>query len=153
MKTIEQYKVLDKIFDDKEEALKYENNIRNNLELRARNLKVFYWRMLGYPGHYTAIELINHFCHYHKFDFGKWKGYYIGEIMMIFPKYVEWCLENVSFFKLNKEEEALYNTSWNYSVGGVSWDITFDEVKDIPGDRYDHALIDWEREQLKNDIK
>lgn len=36
MKTIEQYKVLNKIFYDKEEALKYENNIRNNLELRAR---------------------------------------------------------------------------------------------------------------------
>ena len=78
MKTIKQYKVLNKIFDDKEEALEYENSIRNNLELRARNLKVFYQRMLGYPGHYTAIKLINHFCHYHKFDFGKWKGEYIG---------------------------------------------------------------------------
>ena len=30
MKTIEQYKVLNKIFDDKEAALEYETSIRNN---------------------------------------------------------------------------------------------------------------------------
>lgn len=148
MNTKEQYEVAGKTFNDKKESLKYEANLRNNLNLRARNLKVFYWRMLGYPGKSTALNLINHFCKYHKFTFGKYKGRCIGEIMVTSPSYIKWCIANVSFFKMNKEEEALFNTSWNYCIGGTSWNITDDEVTRIPGDNYDHKLIDWEIEQL-----
>ena len=43
MKTIEHYEVAGKIFNDKGKALKYETELRNNLNLRARNLKIFYW--------------------------------------------------------------------------------------------------------------
>ena len=60
-----------------------------SIEERARNLKVFYWHMLGYPGINLATKLINHFCHYHKFTFGKWKGKCIGEIMMIDFQYIK----------------------------------------------------------------
>ena len=62
--------------------------MKATIEERARNLKVFYWHMLGYPGINLAKELINHFCHYHKFTFGKWKGKCIGEIMMIDLQYI-----------------------------------------------------------------
>lgn len=148
MKTIEHYEVAGKVFNDKEKALKYEAELRNNLNLRARNLKVFYWKMLGYPGISTAIDLINHFCKYHKLTFGQYKGKCIGEIIMLSPRYIRWCIKNVPFFKMNKEEEALLNTSWEYSVGGTSWNITFDEVTEIEGDRYSQELIDWEIQQL-----
>lgn len=151
MKTIEHYEVAGKIFNDKGKALKYETKLRNNLNLRARNLKIFYWEMLGYPGKYTAIKLINHFCHYHKFTFGRWKGRYIGEIMMIFPEYIKWCIENVSFFKMNKEEMALYNTSWVHYIGGTSWNITYNEIVDIEGDKPNYKLIDWEKQQLSQE--
>lgn len=148
MKIKEYYEVVDNIFNNKEDALKYETELRNNLNLRARNLKVFYWNMLGSPGKHTAVQLINHFCHYHKFTFGQWKGSYIGEIMMLFPEYIKWCIKNVPFFRMNKEETALYNTSWTYHIGGTSWDITHDEVTDIEGDKYDYRLIEWEKQQL-----
>lgn len=148
MKTIEHYEVAGKIFNNKEHALKYEAELYRNLSLRARNLKIYYWTMLGYPGEHTAIQLINHFCHYHKFTFGQWKGKPIGEIMMAFPSYIKWCLKNISFFKLNEEEKALFNTSWAYRIGGTSWDITHDEVTDIVGDRPDYKLIEWEKQQF-----
>lgn len=148
MKVKEHYEVAGKIFNNKEDALKHENELRNNLNLRARNLKVFYWNMLGSPGEHTAIQLINHFCHYHELTFGQWKGNYIGEIMMLFPEYIKWCIKNVPFFKMNKEETALYNTKWAYNVGGTRWDITHDEVTDIEGDKPDYELINWEKEQL-----
>ena len=90
------------------------------IEERARNLKVFYWHMLGYPGINLATKLINHFCHYHKFTFGKWKGKCIGEIMMIDFQYIKWCIDNIPSFEMNEEEKALYNTSWKYSVGGYT---------------------------------
>lgn len=147
----EYYEVVGKTFNNKEDALKYETELRNNLNLRARNLKVFYWNMRGYPGKHTAIQLINHFCHYHKFTFGQWKGSYIGEIMMIFPEYIKWCIINVPFFNMNREETALYNTSWTYHIGGNSWDITHDEFIDIEGDKYDYMLIEWEKQQLVTD--
>lgn len=147
MKIIEQYNIAGKIFNNKEDALDYENKLRNNLELRARNLKLFYWKMMGYPGEHTAINLINNFCHHHKFTFGKWKGKCVGEIMVIFPEYIKWCVENVSFFKMNKEEEALYNTSWGRYLGGTSWNITEDEVTYIPSERPDYKLIEWEEQQ------
>lgn len=144
----EYYEVAGNTFTNKEDALKYETELRNNLNLRARNLKIFYWNMRCYPGEHTAIQLINHFCHYHKFTFGQWKGSYIGEIMMIFPEYIKWCIINVPFFKMNREETALYNTSWTYHIGGTSWDITHDGVTDIEGDKYDYMLIEWEKQQL-----
>lgn len=123
METIQQYKIIDKLFNNKEDAINYENSIKNNFELRARNLKLYYWNMMNYPGETTAINLINNFCHHHKFTFGKWKGRCIGEIMIIFPEYIKWCIKNVPFFKMNKEEESLFNTSWEHNVSGISWDI------------------------------
>ena len=148
MNTIKIYKVADKTFDNYQDAIKYEQALKNNLTLRARNLKVFYWEMLGYPGESTAIKLINNFCNYHKFTFGKWRGQCIGEIMMIFPEYIRWCIENGPSFVMNKYEDALWNTSWVYHIGGTSWDITHDEVTEILGDNYDNKLIEWEKQLL-----
>lgn len=151
MDIIKIYKVAGKTFDNYQEATKYEQALKDNLTLRARNLKVFYWNMLGYPGESTAIKLINNFCNHHKFTFGKWKGRCIGEIMMIFPEYIKWYIENVSFFKMNKYENALWNTSWTHHIGGISWDVTHDEVKEILGDDYDNELIEWEKHLLIQD--
>ena len=118
------------------------NEVLSNLELIARNLKLYYWDMLGYPGESNAINLINNFCHFHKFDFGRWKGHCIGEIMMIYPKYIKWCIDNVNTFKLNKEEEALFNTSWKHSIGGYKWDVIYGQVESVPAENPDYNIIE-----------
>ena len=115
-------------------------------EERARNLKVFYWKMLGCPGADLAKELINHFCHYHKFTFGKWKGKCIGEIMMIDFQYIKWCIDNIPSFEMNEEEDALYNTSWKYNVGGYVYEFINGYIGTYTndGDTYDIDLINEE---------
>ena len=148
MNIINNYEVAGKVFTNKEEATTYENNLRNNLPLRARNLKVYYWKVEGYPGESSAIRLINGFCHNNKFTFGKHKGRCVGEIMMKFPQYVEWCIKNVPFFKLNKEEQSLWDSSWSYSLGGYSWDVSMGDLYTLEGDTYDLNLINWEEQEL-----
>ena len=115
-------------------------------EERARNLKVFYWKMLGCPGVDLAKELINHFCHYHKFTFGKWKGKCIGEIMMTDFQYVKWCIDSIPSFEMNEEEKALYSTSWKYSVGGYISEFIncYTGTYTNDGDTYDIDLINEE---------
>lgn len=148
MNIINNYEVAGKIFTSKEEATTYENNLRNSLPLRARNLKVYYWKVRGYPGESTAIRLINSFCHNNKFIFGKYKGRCVGEIMMKFPEYVKWCIKNVPFFKLNKEEQSLWDSSWSYNLGGYSWNVTTGDSCILEGDNYNLELINWEEQQL-----
>ena len=123
------------------------------IEERARNLKVFYWHMLGYPGINLAKKLINHFCHYHKFTFGKWKGKCIGEIMMIDFQYIKWCIDNIPSFEMNEEEKALYNTSWKYSVGGYTSEFIngYIDTYTKNGDTYDKDLIDKEIELMERE--
>ena len=123
------------------------------IEERARNLKVFYWHMLGYPGINLAKRLINHFCHYHKFTFGKWKGKCIGEIMMIDFQYIKWCIDNIPSFEMNEEEKALYNTSWKYSVGGYTSEFIngYIDTYTKNGDTYDKDLIDKEIELMERE--
>ena len=124
-----------------------------SIEERARNLKVFYWKMRGYPGVNLAKELINHFCHYHKFTFGKWKGECIGEIMMTDLQYIKWCIDKIPTFKMNEEENALYNTSWKYSVGGYTSEFIngYMGTYTIDGDTYDKDLIDEEIELMERE--
>lgn len=120
------------------------------IEKRARNLKLFYWSMLGYPGINLAKELINHFCHYHEFTFGKWKGKCIGEIMMTDFQYIKWCIDNIPSFEMNEEEKALYSTSWKYNAGGYTSDITIGDTYTKDGDTYDRYIISREIELMKN---
>ena len=124
-----------------------------SIEESARNLKVFYWHMLGYPGINLAKKLINHFCHYHKFTFGKWKGKCIGEIMMIDFQYIKWCIDNIPSFEMNEEEKALYNTSWKYSVGGYTSEFIngYIDTYTKNGDTYDKDLIDKEIELMERE--
>ena len=107
--------------------------------------------MLGYPGVNLAKELINQFCHYHEFIFGKWKGKYIGEIMMIDFQYIKWCIDNIPSFDMNEEEKALYNTSWKYNAGGYTSEFingyTGTYTKD--DDTYDIDFINKEIELMK----
>ena len=121
------------------------------IEERARNLKVFYWHMLGYPGINLATKLINHFCHYHKFTFGKWKGKCIGEIMMIDFQYIKWCIDNIPSFEMNEEEKALYNTSWKYNVGGYVYEVINGNTYTKDGDTYDKDLINKEIELMERE--
>ena len=127
--------------------------MKATIEERARNLKVFYWHMLGYPGINLAKKLINHFCHYHKFTFGKWKGKCIGEIMMIDFQYIKWCIDNIPSFEMNEEEKALYNTSWKYSVGGYTSEFIngYIDTYTKNGDTYDKDLIDKEIELMERE--
>ena len=114
------------------------------IEERARNLKVFYWKMLGCPGVNLAKELINQFCHYHKFNFGKYEGKCIGEIMMMNFQYIKWCIDNIPSFEMNEEETALYNTSWKYNVGGYVYEVINGDAYTKDGDTYDIDLINEE---------
>ena len=122
-----------------------------SIEERARNLKLFYWSMLGCPGINLAKKLINHFCHYHKFTFGKWKGKCIGEIMMIDFQYIKWCIDNIPSFEMNEEEKALYSTSWKYSVGGYVYEVINGNTYTKDGDTYDKDLIDKEIELMERE--
>ena len=121
------------------------------IEEKARNLKVFYWHMLGYPGINLAKELINHFCHYHKFTFGKWKGKCVGEIMMTDFQYIKWCIDNIPSFEMNEEEKALYNTSWKYNVGGYVYEVINGNTYTKDGDTYDKDLINKEIELMEKE--
>ena len=121
------------------------------IEEKARNLKVFYWHMLGYPGINLAKELINHFCHYHKFTFGKWKGKCVGEIMMTDFQYIKWRIDNIPSFEMNEEEKALYNTSWKYNVGGYVYEVINGNTYTKDGDTYDKDLINKEIELMERE--
>ena len=123
------------------------------IEEKARNLKLFYWNMCGYPGINLAKELINHFCHYHKFTFGKWKGKCIGEIMMIDFQYIKWCIDNIPSFEMNEEEKALYNTSWKYSAGGYTSEFIngYTDTYTKDSETYDKDLINKEIELMERD--
>ena len=121
------------------------------IEEKARNLKLFYWSMLGYPGINLAKELINHFCHYHKFTFGKWKGKCIGETMMTDFQYIKWCIDNIPSFEMNEEEKALYNTSWKYNVGGYVYEVINGNTYTKDGDTYDKDLINKEIELMEGE--
>lgn len=121
------------------------------IEETARNLKLFYWNMRGYPGINLAKELINHFCHYHKFTFGKWKGKCIGEIMMIDFQYIMWCIDNIPLFEMNEEEKALYNTSWKHNIGGYTCEFNCGYTYTKDGDTYDRDFINSEIELMERD--
>lgn len=143
------YYVAGKEFSNKQKAVNYENELRNNLKLRAWNLKLYYWKI----SYHKSIRLINHFCNYHKFNFGKYKDKYIGEIIMKDKQYIIWCIKNIPMFELNKEEEALLTTSWKYSIGGYKWDITHDIVETTCGEQCNLQLINWEKEEMIKNYK
>jgi hypothetical protein len=42
------------------------------------------------------------------FTFGKYKGQTILGVIQNDPKYIQWCLDKVEFFKLNSEETELF---------------------------------------------
>ena len=105
--------------------------------------------MVGYPGINLAKELINHFCHYNKFTFGKWKGKCIGEIMMIDFQYIKWCIDNIPQFEMNKEEKALYNTSWKHNIGGYTSELDCGYTYTKDGDTYDRDFINREIELME----
>lgn len=121
------------------------------IEEKASNLKLFYWNMRGYPGINLAKELINHFCHYHKFTFGKWKGKCIGEIMMIDFQYIMWCIDNIPLFEMNEEEKALYNKSWKHNIGGYTCEFNCGYTYTKDGDTYDRDFINSEIELMERD--
>ena len=121
------------------------------IEEKARNFKLFYWNMRGYPGINLAKELINHFCHYHKFTFGKWKGKCIGEIMMIDLQYIMWCIDNIPLFEMNEEEKALYNTSWKHNTGGYTSEFNCGYTYTKNSDTYDIDFINREIELMERD--
>lgn len=41
------------------------------------------------------------------FNFGKFRGQKVDAVILSNPKYIVWCLENVSYFSLEKEQKKL----------------------------------------------
>jgi len=125
--------------------------LKNNLKLRARNLYLYYYKLLGYPGYSDAVELVNHFSGNRKFDFGKYKGKGIGDIIFLDRQYIRWCLNNIPTFKLNEREQILFDTDTKISFGGYTMEITSGGCQSYEheGDTYDLELINMERKLIK----
>lgn len=140
------YCVGNRAFSSKEEASKYEQSLKDDLKLRARNLFLFWIKMLGYPGQAIAIELVNNFAGNRKLWFGQYKGNYIGEIIFLDKQYIKWCLDNIPFFKLNNMEQILFDTSQKIDLGGsiTEFGNGICESYDRPGETYDSELINLE---------
>ena len=66
-------------------------------------------------------------------------------------QYIMWCIDKVPAFKMNEEENALYNTSWKYHVGGYNTDLNTTDTYPIDGDAYDKDLIDEEIELMERE--
>lgn len=146
------YKVGNKKFLSKEEALEYEDTLKKDLKLRARNLFLFWNKMLGYPGIVTATQLVNNFAGNRKFTFGQYKGNGIGDIIFTDRQYVEWCLNNIPSFKLNEREQVLFDTDTHYTICGSSTVFNrggYIETYHYDGDTYDSNLINLEKDWMK----
>ena len=44
-----------------------------------------------------------------KITFGKYKGQKIGDLILTHIGYIMWCLDNVSWFSLDEEEQRIYD--------------------------------------------
>lgn len=149
MKTKTLYIVYNKEFTDIEEAKIYEETLKNKLELRARNLYLFYVEMRNYPGEDTAFELIRNFTKNRKFTFGQYKDEYIGDIIIKDTAYVKWCIKNIKSFSLNKEEEIMLKIDKGYVISCATTNMATYETT-YTRDRCDFKLINWEKTLIKN---
>lgn len=72
---------------------------------------------------------------------------------MIDFSYIKWCIDNISSFKMNEEEKALYSASWKYNVGGYIDEFIngYIDTYTKEGDTYDSDLIAEEIELLEKD--
>lgn len=58
------------------------------------------------------------------FKFGKYKGKTIVETIITHIGYIMWCLENINSFKLNTEEQELYD-AWAIAIKKYEVQMTF----------------------------
>lgn len=49
-----------------------------------------------------------------KLNFGKYRGRTIDEILDEDPTYIRWCIDNIYWFKLSKEDEETVRTYADY---------------------------------------
>ena len=71
-----------------------------------------------------------------KFTFGKYRGHDIKEIILTHIGYIMWCLENISNFSLNEEEQKVYDAAAicikKYDVKmSFPVDLMYKHVKDM----------------------
>ena len=113
----------------------------------AKQFYIFWHKMCGYPGLCDAKKLIRKFTDNNKFDFGKYKGRFIADIIMADRQYIKWCIGNLSSFKLTEAEKALFNAGEKgYRIGGEGTEIIGNSCfsYEIKGDSYDKEFIDKE---------
>lgn len=92
-------------------------------KIAAKNIYLYYYSMLGYPGAEIAIQLANKFTGDEVIKFGKYEGNYLGEIILLDPQYIQWLLENTKF-TLSENATLLYDmTKHGFYVGGYTTDF------------------------------
>lgn len=136
MREVIRYIVADREFKNKEDALNYEDKLRNNLHLRASNLIAYYWMSYSYPSRDKAVKLIGHFCNYHKRKL-KHGEEFVGELILNSRSSVEYWLKNEPNFTLNEREQLLMDIDEGSKYYQVHKKVNID-------------LIDWEVEQMRS---
>lgn len=140
MREIIKYKVADKEFANKQDALEYEEKLRNNLYERALHLVAYFWGSYGYPAHPEAINLINHFCENRKIPTEMGGELQIGELLLVGTGVVEKWLKNNPMETLTRREQLILDA--NKSFRRV---FRYDSGKKLSID-----LIHWEVDEMKN---
>lgn len=139
MKEVIKYIVADKEFNNKEDALKYEDKISNDLYLRISNLIAYYWTSYGYPSHSKAVKLIGHFCNYHKRKLEHGEEF-VGVLILNSRNSVEYWLKNDPNFTLNEREQLLMDIDKDYKHYQVNKKVNIN-------------LINWEVDLMNYEIK
>lgn len=98
------YSTLNKIFNTQQEAIEYENSFLNNYKAIALDIVA-----LNRIDKLWSQALASQFTNNIRFDFGKYKGQFIGKIIIKDKTYIDWCLNNINNFKLTNKGHLLYN--------------------------------------------
>jgi hypothetical protein len=62
-----------------------------------------------------------------KFDFGKYRGWAVKEVIYEDPGYVEWCLKNIKHFTISNNARTIlinlrsYEFNWQYAWDFSDW--------------------------------
>lgn len=76
--------------------------------------------------------------------FGKYKGTPMKKLILEHPGYIMWCLTNLSWFRLNKDEQAVYDAT-SLAANKSKCPFTFPAIellKHVKDDRYTPFVID-----------
>lgn len=131
---------------------KYNETNVPSLDKRVENLVKHYHECI-WPGEIrTAKKLLEHLAGDREFQFGKYKGQKIGRVIIKDRWYIEWCLDNVSFFTLTPTEQLIYNELCKgITIHGSGFSVNSSGLEYIPADN-SHLLVDYDLVKYEIDL-